>query len=192
MCVYIPTGLRRWLSGIESTCQYRKCRRHGFNSRVRKIPWRRKWQPTPVFLPENIPWTKEPSGIGMKTELFQSCGHCSVFQICWHIECSILTASSFRIWNSSTGIPSHPLGFYVVVLPKQILKETGIRDPLICLLRNLYACQEATVRSGHRTTEWFQIEKGTQRWCSGTPQRGGVGREVGGGFRMGGHMCPCG
>ena len=33
--------------------------------------------------------------------LFQSCGHCWVFQICWHIECSTLTASSFRIWNSS-------------------------------------------------------------------------------------------
>ena len=38
--------------------------------------------------------------------LFQSCGHSWVFQICWHIECSNFTASSFRIWNSSTGIPS--------------------------------------------------------------------------------------
>ena len=47
-------------------------------------------------------------GIGMKTDLFQSCGHCWVFQICWHIESSIFTASSFRIWNSSTGIPSPP------------------------------------------------------------------------------------
>ena len=50
-------------------------------------------------------------GIGMKTDLFQSCGHCWVFQICWHIECSTFTASSFRIWNSSTGIPSPPLAF---------------------------------------------------------------------------------
>ena len=40
-----------WFSGKESTCQCRRCRRHGFNPRVRKIPWRRKWQPTPVFLP---------------------------------------------------------------------------------------------------------------------------------------------
>ena len=39
--------------------------------------------------------------IGMKTDLFQSCGHCWVFQICWHIECGTFTASSFRIWNSS-------------------------------------------------------------------------------------------
>ena len=44
-------------------------------------------------------------GVGMKTPPFQSCGHCWVFQICWHIECSLFTASSFRIWNNSTGIP---------------------------------------------------------------------------------------
>ena len=57
----------------------------------------------------------------MKTELFQSCGHCWVFQICWHVECSTLTASSFRIWNSSTGIPSFPLALLVVMLPKALL-----------------------------------------------------------------------
>ena len=54
----------------------------------------------------------------MKTDLFQSCGHCWVFQICWHIECSTFTASSFRIWNCSTGIPSPPLALFVVMLPK--------------------------------------------------------------------------
>ena len=57
-------------------------------------------------------------GIGMKTDLFQSCGHCWVFQMCWHIECSMFTASSFRIWNSSTGIPSPPLALFVVILSK--------------------------------------------------------------------------
>ena len=57
-------------------------------------------------------------GLGMKTDLFQSCGHCWVFQICWHIECSIFTASSFRIWNSSTGIPSPLLALFIVMLPK--------------------------------------------------------------------------
>ena len=40
----------------------------------------------------------------MNTDLFQSCSHCWVFQICLHIECNTFTASSFRIWNSSTGI----------------------------------------------------------------------------------------
>ena len=54
----------------------------------------------------------------MKTDLFQSCGHCWVFHICWHIECSTFTASSFRIWNSSTGIPSPPLVLFVVMFPK--------------------------------------------------------------------------
>ena len=54
----------------------------------------------------------------MKTDLFQSCGHCWVFQICWYLECSTFTASSFRIWNSSTGIPSPPLAFFIVMLPK--------------------------------------------------------------------------
>ena len=54
----------------------------------------------------------------MKTDLFQSCGHCWVFQTCWHIECSTFTASPFRIWNSSTGIPSPPLALFVVMLSK--------------------------------------------------------------------------
>ena len=49
---------------------------------------------------------------------FQSCGYCWVFQICWNIECSIFTASSFRIWNSSTGILSPPLDLFIVRLPK--------------------------------------------------------------------------
>jgi len=57
-------------------------------------------------------------GIGMKTDLFQSCDHCWVFQISWHIECSTFTGSSFRIWNSSAGIPSPPLALFVVMLSK--------------------------------------------------------------------------
>ena len=57
-------------------------------------------------------------GIGVKTDLFQSCGHCWVFQICWHIDCTTWTASSFRIWNSSAGIPSPPLALFIVMLPK--------------------------------------------------------------------------
>ena len=46
-----------------------------------------------------------------------------------------------------------------------ILKEMGIPDHLTCLLRNLYASQEATVRTGHGTTDWFQIVKGVQQTC---------------------------
>ena len=57
-------------------------------------------------------------GIGMKTDLFQSCGRCWVFQICWHVECSTFTASSFRIWNSSTAIPSPPLTLFIITCLK--------------------------------------------------------------------------
>ena len=65
-------------------------------------------------------------GIGMKTELFQSCDHCLVFQICWHIECSTFIASSFRIWKSSIGIPSPPLALFIVMLPKaQLTSHSG-------------------------------------------------------------------
>ena len=60
-------------------------------------------------------------GIGMKTELFQSCGHCWVSQIHWHIECSTFTASPFMIRNCSTGNPSPPLALSVVILPKAYL-----------------------------------------------------------------------
>ena len=46
-----------------------------------------------------------------------------------------------------------------------ILKEIGIPDHLTCLLRNLYAGQEAKVRTGHGTTDWFQIGKGVRQGC---------------------------
>ena len=102
--------------------------------------WKRKWQPAPVFLPGEsqgrrsllgcclwghtrvgLDWRDLALaffGIGMKTDIFQSFGHCWVFQNCWHIEGSTLMASSFRTWNSSTGIPSPPLALFLVVLPK--------------------------------------------------------------------------
>src|SRR5574340_274617 len=51
----------------------------------------------------------------------------------------------------------------------EILKEMGIPDHLICLLRNLYAGQEATVRTGHGTTDWFQIGKGVRQRCILSP-----------------------
>ena len=50
--------------------------------------------------------------------IFSSCGNFWVFQICWRIECSTFTATSFRIWNSSAEIPSPPLALFLVMLPK--------------------------------------------------------------------------
>ena len=73
---YLPFQLRWWLSGKESACQ---CSRHTFSPWVRKIPWRRKWQPTPVFLPgkshgqRNLvgysPWSRKESDIMSKQPL---------------------------------------------------------------------------------------------------------------------------
>ena len=51
----------------------------------------------------------------------------------------------------------------------EILKEMGIPDHLICLLRNLHMGQETTVRTGHGTTDWFQIGKGVRQGCILSP-----------------------
>ena len=53
--------------------------------------------------------------------------------------------------------------------PWKILKEMGIPDHLTCLLRNLYAGQETTVRTGHEKTDWFQIRKGVHQGCILSP-----------------------
>ena len=51
----------------------------------------------------------------------------------------------------------------------KILQEMGIPDHLTCLMRNLYAGQEATARTGHGTTDWFQIGKGIHQSCILSP-----------------------
>ena len=51
----------------------------------------------------------------------------------------------------------------------KIMKEMGTPDHLTCLLRNVYAGQEATVRTGHGTTDWFQIGKGIGQGCISSP-----------------------
>ena len=68
--------------------------------------------------------------------------------------------------SRKTSIPAlmtipKPLTVWITINWK-ILKEMGIADHLTCLLRNLYAGQEATVRTGHGTTDWFQIGKGVR------------------------------
>ena len=53
---------------------------------------------------------------------------------------------------------------------RKILKEMGIPDHLTCLLKNLYAGQEATVRTGHGTTDWFRTGKGVRQGCILSPR----------------------
>jgi len=69
--------------------------------------------------------------------------------------------------NSSMTMPK-PLTVWITINWK-ILKEMEIPDHLTCLLRNLYAGQEAIVRTGHGTTDWFQIGKGAHQGCILSP-----------------------
>ena len=75
---------------------------------------------------------------------------------------SKIQQSSRKISTSVLLIMPKPLTLWITINWK-ILKEMGIPDHLTCLLRNLYAGQEATIRTGHGTTDWFQIEKGRQK-----------------------------
>ena len=77
----------------------------------------------------------------MKTDFFHSCGHCWVFQICWHIECSTFTASSFRIWNSSTG--------------------SGLRIPSPC---NTYKLNKSNKVKAVLGPVWFLAPAQCQSW----------------------------
>ena len=70
--------------------------------------------------------------------------------------------SSRKISISALLTMPKPLTVWITINWK-ILKEMGISEQLTCLLRNLYAGQEATVRSGHGTTDWFQIGKGVRQ-----------------------------
>ena len=63
LTISVGGGLPRWASGKEPTCQCRKCKRHGFDPWVRKIPWRKAQPLTPVFFPGESPWTEEPGGL---------------------------------------------------------------------------------------------------------------------------------
>jgi len=80
-----------------------------------------------------------------------------IVNICWMIE----KTREFRKTSASALTALEPLTVWIITNWK-ILKETGIRDHLTHLLRNLYAGKKATVRTGHETTEWFKIQKGVQ------------------------------
>ena len=129
-------------AGTSLVAQTVKCRSTMWETRVQSLVWKDPLEKEMAIhcstIAWKIPWTEATDRLqsmgsqrvghywatslffetGMKTDFFQSCAHCWVFQICWHIECSTFTASSFRIWNSSTGIPSPPLALFIVILSK--------------------------------------------------------------------------
>ena len=84
-----------------------------------------------------------------------------IANICWIIK----KAREFQRKSISALLTMpKPLTVWITINWK-ILKEMGISDHLTYLLRNLYAGQEATVRTGHGTTDWFQIGKGVHQGC---------------------------
>ena len=83
---------------------------------------------------------------------------------------SLEKQESFRkIFTSALLIMPKPLTVWITTTNWKILKEMGIPDLFICLLRNLYAGQEATVRTGHGTMDWFQVGKGVRQGCILSP-----------------------
>ena len=89
-----------------------------------------------------------------------------IADICWTIK----KAREFQKKTSTSALLTtpKPLTVWITTILK-ILKEMGMSDHLTCLLRNLYAGQEATVRTGHGTTDWFQIGKGVHQGYTLSP-----------------------
>ena len=81
----------------------------------------------------------------------------------------IKKARNFRKSSISALLTMPKLLIVWITINWKILKEMGTPDHLTCLLRNLYAGQEATVRIGHGTTHWFQIGKGVHKGCILSP-----------------------
>ena len=88
-----------------------------------------------------------------------------IANICWFIE----IAREFRKTSISALLTMPKPLTVCITTNSKILKEMGIPDHLTCLLRNLYAGQEATLRTGHGTTDWFQIGKGVCQGCILSP-----------------------
>ena len=100
---FIITRFPRWLSGKQSACQRRKCKRCRFNPWVREIPWRRKWQPTPVFLPGKShgqrslvgysPWGHKESDM---TEHIRTNHYLLILRCSFHIPWPIIKMNNLR------------------------------------------------------------------------------------------------
>ena len=165
MC--IGYGLPRWRSGKESTCQYRRCKRCRFNSWVGKIPWNRKWQPAPVFLPGKFPWTGEPGrlqSMGLK-ELDTTDHVCThklniplIFFNAYH-SWRIIKSNIFRKQTGSIHISNDKwylhqrMGMFVATKRLYLGEENG--NPL------RYSCLETPMNRG---VWWATVHGVTKSW----------------------------
>ena len=104
-----PGASQGGASGKEPSCQCRRCYRHGFNPHVRKIPWKRAWQPNPVFLPRGILWTEKPDRLQSIASL--RVGH--DWRDLAHRHCILVGKSSShwdvgkQFWHTSACMLSH-------------------------------------------------------------------------------------
>ena len=124
----------RWHSGKESACQCRKPRRHGLGSSAGKIPWRMKWQPTPVFLPGESQEQRSLVGPALRG--------CKESDTTEHTCMQQHTQNSPNDPSSSTGFPSVSL----VTSPQRMpLLQTSWASLVAQTVRNLPAMQETQV-----------------------------------------------
>ena len=108
-------GLPWWLNGKESTCQFRRCR---FNTWVRKIPWRRKWQPTLVFLPGKPHWQRSlvgysPRGHRVRNNLVTKQQQFWCWDIAWSSHSKIFFTFYITLFN--------PFCSKVSTVPEEVL-----------------------------------------------------------------------
>ena len=116
-----------------------------------------------------IPWLGRSPGEGNGNPLQYSCLENPMDRGAWPATVHGVTKSQTRLSEFTSLL--HFKAFDCVDHNKlwKILKEMGIPNHLLCLLRNLYAGQEATIRTGHGTTDWFQIGKGVHQGCILSP-----------------------
>ena len=139
-------GLPRWRSGKESTCQCRRRKRCGLNPCIRKMPWRRKWQPTPVFLPgdshgqRNLagysPWghkesdTTEDSDLDLNIHLYREI---AIFM-------KTMYKTFFAIWNHTFNLLSwkHHKNILIKIPHKYNLEGILVTLPLLLDIYELF------------------------------------------------------
>ena len=115
----ILLGFTGGASGKETACQCRRCERRKFDPWPGKIPWRRAWQPTPVFLPGESPWTGEPGGLQFTG--LRSVRH-DWSNLAQHRYFVVLTALSVICKDNDTYIQKFP-EFY---LKWEVVKESDV------------------------------------------------------------------
>ena len=145
-------GLPRWCSSKECTCQCRKCGRRQFGPWVWKIPWRKTWQPTPVFSPGEFHGQRSPVGCspwGCKESTEHICYRYNIVLLFFHFTKTVKTLSwkNNRIWETPLAHtcmpatfpshnPQHAL-FQFPVCSSLLLPSPGTLPPLLTLIHFL-------------------------------------------------------